>query len=465
MTLVDVRAAGDRASGDAGHRTRIAERRWTVVPRRAAALWWVTPLGSLLLVVPISLIVAIQIPDSDYRSFYRAPRAIGASQAVLFLAGAGVLAAGALLPLAARLRPVRLDWPRQDGGQLRILRLAETLAFRLTALGYLLLGGLGLARGASPTILVRAIVTQDNYSGQLKTLFAPVAGVTSLTQLGIAYVVLAGLLLTHGRSWKVVRRLVIVLVLGLLRSYLLTERLALLELVVPLVAIGAAYLRRRPKRGRWLPFVPLLALPVLLVVFGAFEYSRSWQYFKTRTTQSFPLFVVNRLAGYYATSYNNGALQLAHNTERGRLPYASIEFLWTAPGPAQLDLYHRLTGQNGADLLNNTLLQYGSPEFNNPGGLAVPFIDFGTVFGLVFFAVVGVLIGYAYRSWRAGNPTGLLLYPVIFTGLLELPRYLYWTQGRVFPAFVFLGATAWLMTRADTARSLTRPRLTRLVRR
>ena len=161
-------------------------------------------------------------------------------------------------------------------------------------------------------MIVNAIVSQDNYTGQLKVLFAPVAGVTSLTQVGIAQVVLAALVLCHGRSPAVVRRLVVVLVLGLLRSYLLTERLALLELVVPLLAVGAAHRRRRRGRGRFLPFAPVLALPVLLVVFGIFEYSRSWNYYRTRTTQSFPLFVVNRLAGYYATSYNNGALQLDH---------------------------------------------------------------------------------------------------------------------------------------------------------
>ena len=94
------------------------------------------------------------------------------------------------------------------------------------------------------------------------------------------------------------------------------------------------------------------------------------------------------------------------------------------------------------------LAQYGNPEFNNPGGLAVPAVDFGAVGGVLFFLVAGLVIGFAHRSWRAGNPAGLLLYPVLFTGLLELPRYLYWTQGRVVPAYLVLGITAVLMTRA-----------------
>lgn len=176
---------------------------------------------------------------------------------------------------------------------------------------------------------------------------------------------------------------------------------------------------------------------------------RSWQYYRTRTTESFPLFVVNRLAGYYATSYNNGALQLDHNSLSGRLPYASIEGFWTSPGIAQLNLYQHLTGQGGSDLLNQTLTQYGNPEFNNPGGLAVPLVDFGPVYGMVFFLIVGLMIGLVYRAWRAGQVAGLLIYPVLFTGLLELPRYLYWTQGRVVPSYLVLGITAYLVRKAE----------------
>jgi oligosaccharide repeat unit polymerase len=416
-------------------------------PRRG--LWWITPIGSLLMVVPLSLAVAVQIPDADYRLFYKVPKIIGTGQAELFLLAAGTLALGALLPLAVRPESNARRWPTLRREQLSVLRSAEQIAFWLTMLGYVLLAGLGFARGARPTTLVNAFTTQDNYTGRLKTLFAPVAGVTSLTQLGIAYVVVCGLLLGYGASPKLARRLLLVLALGLLRAYLLTERLALLELIVPLVAIGATRLRRRPRRHAWLPLAPVFALPILLVVFGAFEYSRSWVFYRSRTTLSFPQFVVNRLAGYYATSYNNGALQLDHVHGSTRLPYSSIEALWTAPGISQLNLYQRLTGVPGSDLLTTTLAQYGNPEFNNPGGLAVPLVDFGVAGGLLFFFVAGLVVGFTYRSWRSGLPLGLLLYPVIFTGLLELPRYLYWTQGRVFPAAVFLLVVAGLMTRAS----------------
>ena len=71
--------------------------------------------------------------------------------------------------------------------------------------------------------------------------------------------------------------------------------------------------------------------------------------------------------------------------------------------------------------------------------------------------LAGIVVGLAYRSWRAGGAYGLLVYPVLFTGLLELPRYLYWTQGRIVPAMVFLLVTAWYLTRSARPRVASAP--------
>jgi hypothetical protein len=410
------------------------------------ALWWATPIGSLLLVVPLSLLVTVTISGRDYVSFYRVQKAVTTHDSVLFLLAAGVLLVGVAIPMISAPQARSVRWPGLDRARLHRLDLAGTIAFRLTVLGYVLLGALGAARGASPVLLLHALTSQSDYGGTFKTLFAPVAGITSLTQVGIAYTVIAALLRAHGTGHHTGRRLAVVFVLGLFRAYFLTERLAILELIVPWVLVAATTSRQRSRRARsLLPAVPLLALPLLTVVFGAFEYSRSWQYFKSRTTLSFPQFVVNRLAGYYATSYNNGALQLQYGSHLHRLPYDAIQGFWTAPGIAELNLYQRLTGFGGDDLLNTVLAQHGNPEFNNPGGLAVPLIDFGLLGGLLFFLVAGLVVGLTYRAFRSGRPLGLLVYPVLFTGLLELPRYVYWTEGRVVPAYLVLLAVAYAL--------------------
>lgn len=71
-----------------------------------------------------------------------------------------------------------------------------------------------------------------------------------------------------------------------------------------------------------------------------------------------------------------------------------------------------------------------------------PFLDFGTVGGLIYFAVVGVIAGLLYRGFRTGEAFGLLLYPLLFVGLIELPRYLQWAEGRFFPSWLALVAVA-----------------------
>jgi hypothetical protein len=82
------------------------------------------------------------------------------------------------------------------------------------------------------------------------------------------------------------------------------------------------------------------------------------------------------------------------------------------------------------------LTQHATPEFNNSSGLAAPFTDYGTVGAFVYFLAAGVVMGLIHRAFRESSPFGILLYPLLFLGIVELPRYLNWSQGRVFPALV-----------------------------
>jgi hypothetical protein len=271
--------------------------------------------------------------------------------------------------------------------------------------------------------------------------------VTTATQLGIAFVVVALVLLTRGPDPRLRRRLWWVLGLGLLRAFFVNERLAVLELLIPAVAIvvirGVDAARPKSRRlARWAPFA---IVPLMIGSFALFEYSRSWAYFADSTQQPYAEFAVDRLAGYYATAYNNGELTLLHDDAPGRLPYHSLEAIWTAPVLEQLGLYEALSGQDHAEVYTNILEQHGNPEFNSPSGLAIPFVDYGTIGGFVFLLGAGILLGWLYRRFCDGKPAGVLLYPVLLTGIFEIPRYLYWTQGRVMPPLLALAFVAWRM--------------------
>ena len=407
-------------------------------------LWWSSPAGVLTLIVPISLGLAVRTSDLTFRQLYRTPKTLSTPDAKLLLLAGALLLVGAMLPLALRGpgRPGSGPWPDFEPDQLRLLRRASTVCFRLTIVGYAAFLLAGVARGARPATLLTALTSQNSYSGTLKQTFAPVTGITTLTQVGMAYVVLAGLLLAVGDRRGIWRRVAVVLVLATARTFFLTERLAILEIVVPFALLLAVGRYRRSDRSWALPFAPAFAFPALVVVFGAFEYSRSWTFFRSRTTSTFPQFVLDRLAGYYSTAYNNSAISLHHEGAPGRLPYSTLEGLWTAPGISQLHLYDRFSTVDAPSQYALLLKQYGTPEFNNPGGLATPLVDFGVHGGLVVMLVVGVLIGFCYRSFRGGGHLGMLLYPLVFTGLLELPRYFYWGQGRLVPAVVALVVVA-----------------------
>jgi hypothetical protein len=191
---------------------------------------------------------------------------------------------------------------------------------------------------------------------------------------------------------------------------------------------------------------PLLFIPALIAGFGVAEYSRSWVYFSNQPNQdSFAEFTVSRISGYYATAYNNGQLYLTYGRYPNRIPYLSFEALWTAPLVAQLGVYEKLNHRSDADYEEIILETHGSSEFNSPGGLAIPFVDFGTAGGFVFFVIAGSATGWLYRRFSRGDVLAVLLYPMVVIGLFEIPRYLYWTTGRVVPAALAVLAVTYFV--------------------
>ena len=414
---------------------------------RSTAPWWLNPAVVVLLVVPITLLISLELTDAQFREQFREPKYLTAQTAQLALVAALVMAAVATLVIAPGRRTSTSQV--EEPALWRPFRRSASVLFWLTVLGYAAFGVSGALNGVSVAQVVGAFTSQTNYGGDFKEQFATVPGLTTLTQVGIAFEIVALYTLRLQREGRLVWQIVVVYLLATLRAFLLTERLALIELAAPLVAVlatGAVRHGRAPAR-RVVRLLPVFFVPVLLVVFAAFEYSRSWQFFKTRTELDFWPFMLLRMGGYYATAYNNGQLHLDHSTWPGRLPYDSVAAFWTAPGISSLGLYERWSAPAPA-YAQDVLERYANPEFNNPGGLTTPFVDFGTVGGLVFFAVAGLVVGLLYRGMREGDITGSLLYPVAMTGLTDLPRLLYWSQGRVVPAVVALVAVSVVLHRA-----------------
>jgi hypothetical protein len=407
------------------------------------------------MVVLPTLLIADKVSDSAFRDNWRTPKTLDHAHVRLFLAGALVFLAGAMWPLLNRVRDRRERWLETTPDQRAWLVKAANVAFWLTVGGYLAFAVSGYRHGVRPGDLERALIHQDVSLGTLKEDFASILGLTTLTQAGIAFVILATFLLTQGPVPRLRRRLVIVFVLSAARAFFLTERLALIEVAVPTVFVWvmARTPAQRPSRRTMLRLAPVVVLPAVMFLFGTLEYSRSYVYFAAHShkQESVASYTLNRIEGYYATAYNNGTVLMEGAAGPHHVPYFSIEALWTGPVVQQLDLYGRLTDQPDPQRFDDLMAQHANAEYNSPGGLAIPFLDYGRVGGLLYLFAAGSVLGLLYRNCCAGGPIGVFLYPALAPATFEIPRYLGWASGRITPAVVILVFVGWRLRAAQAA--------------
>jgi oligosaccharide repeat unit polymerase len=424
-------------------------------------VWWLSPVAVTLIVAFISIIPAATIGDERFRVLWDTPKVLTTETCLLFLAGAMTLALGAMVAIA--LIPVRDGakvWPNLEPTDLISLRKASIILFALTLVGYLGFAFVILKAGISWEDVIGT--AEANGAIPLKKRASTIAGLTTLSQVGIASVIVSSLLLCHRRTSGEVVQLSIIFALSILRAFIWSERLAFLELAVPVIVIYISHRASviRSRRGL-IKIAPIIALPVLFAIFGFFEYFRSWAYYRTISNESFTTFIAERLAAYYVTGLNNGQIEIDQLEVLGRWPFATIEALWTAPGLSSFGLYEKLSaGSPSLDARGTPdplalLEKFGSVEFNNPSGYGEVFLDYGRFGAFAYFLLVGILAGVLYSQMRRSNTTGLLFYPLIYVGLLEFPRYIHWAQGRTTPAIVALLVVAIFLhrSRGSTSRS------------
>lgn len=224
----------------------------------------------------------------------------------------------------------------------------------------------------------------------------------------------------------------ILLPLTIFRVYAWSERLALIETVVPFalaagaVAAGSA---RRAIRGLT-ALGPFIAMPLLVLYFGIAESVRSWTAATYNGKLDFWDFAIGRLASYYYTSLNNGAGMLqTMDWPTWRFEYT---LLWLHKAPLGI-------GPWFSDWLDirylqpeQFLTQFLDIEFNNPSGLYAVICDLGLPFGVFYLALLALAGGMLFRAYGAGRLGGALAYPMFFLSFLEIFRYPYLGQPRAF---------------------------------
>lgn len=431
-----------------------AQRSWRRHPEMgrsgpASGIWWLNPILITLSVPMLTLLMSLLFTDADFRRLWRSPKVLTGETVALLVVGLLALCVGAAAVMA--LSPVFIDgpYPLLADGEIEMLLRVSRVLLAGTLVGYGAFLVQAVRVGVTPAELVTAF-TDGEVLSTFEERVVTIPGVSTLTQLGVAFVVVAGLLLPYVRASPAARQLrvgiAIVLFAALLRAFYLTERLALLELFVPLMAVLMARGAFGTALYRRMRTLPLMLGPVVLGVFAVFEFTRSWTWYRVNTDATFGRFIIERFAGYYVTAYNNGQIRLDHEYDGG-LPTNTLEGLWAAPGVEQVHLYRVLTGVDPMADYTANLQRYGNPEFNNESGVLSPFVDYGQWGGIVYLAMLGLLFGWLYARYRRRSPVGLLLYPLAFLSLLEAPRYLWFTQGRALVPLVALVVIAAVMHR------------------
>jgi hypothetical protein len=413
-------------------RARVAELR-APLPWRQSVMsraWWLAPpVLALLLWMSLNFAVA-GLDAATFRVYWKTPKFVSSDYTRLFVwcTVSFALASLAMTQVirSGSHRRARGTWLLEPGFRKVIFRLflfgvAVTFLFAAIRVG-------GPGPFFSQSI---SVVSGGGGSAAMREAFAPVSGLTSLTQLGLLIAMVETIHLTwrddipDRRASR--RRLITVIVFGIVRSLLASERLAMVEILLPTAIVwGRARRLRSPRQAILVALAPFVAVFALFFLFAGTEYFRSYQSYKERIDDSLMEFSRNRLLGYYATALNNSAMHMEYDTPKA--PFAlALEGVLNWPGV-------RSTLQIGDPrrVDAKTLLeQYANEEFTNksPPGLLI--LEGNSLYVVAVMAGFGAIAGAAYAGYRFGSVGGTVWFGIVFTSVVEFPRIWYLTSPRM----------------------------------
>jgi hypothetical protein len=418
--------------------------------------WWLRPEWAAALTLLPATLLAWRLDASEFRTVWRTPKFFNSSHAFITLALFGAFAIGAVIAIGTR-STRRGDVVTVDPRNVRTVRRLARVTFWLSVSGYLVWAFLAFARGLTSEQLAGVLAGTPGALVRVKyDYLTTVAGITTLTQLAPVAVVSLIVLRSFDRSERIGRKVAVLLALSLIRSFVHAERLALIEIAIPvlvlLVQLGWAASNRTMARSRRLGLMlaPVWAPLLVLLIFGTFEYSRSWQsYYRYKEKRAgYTSFVLHRFEGYYATAANNSALWYDQMTPQLTLPYTSLQWFWQFPMLSEHYGYDKVTPVDPEREWRMILRTRANGEFNNAGALLPVASDFGVAGAAVYWLLAGFVVGRAYALYRRSDVRGLLAYPILATGLFEMGRILYWSEGRAFPSLVAIGCTLPFLARS-----------------
>ena len=304
----------------------------------------------------------------------------------------------------------------------------------------------------SPKALI-SLLRGDGEYGNVRALNPTIGGITTLAQCGIAYIAFY-LDRVWGQRQPIVQirfklYFVAILCLSLFRAYAWAERLALIEVVVPIGLLYFCYRDRgvNPIMRTIRVGGPVIGVVGLILFFGVMEYFRSWNAYYVDLESSFWGFVMRRFLSYYYGALNNGSgLLLTTQWPTYDMQHV-LGWLYLFPGMVGPIFQYAFDVQH-QDLY--FLNRYADPEFNNMSGIFTVYYDMGVPTALVYAGAWGCLAGAAFGSVQARRGILRLLYPVLFFSILEVMRLIYLGESRAFPVVLAI-VVGYTLFRARTS--------------
>ncbi len=415
-------------------------------PRRASP-WWAHPARFLgFIMLPIAIVMGIYAEDliNHNTAGYSSPVFFDAYYAWLFFGGIAVIALFALLGARGKATAPQVSF---GDGALDFLFVACMVAYAIW---------FGPLMVTAPHVLLGALTSESGAVYDVRELSTKFAGITTLTQFGVAYVCIYGIR-KFVRCETLPRRfdvfLAVMLGAAVFRALVASERIAFIELLIPLLLMlcrGTQLRGALPLRA-FRHTLPLLILGASPVFFAVFEYNRSWINHYQYEYSSLLQFALERFGLYYITSVNNLSGFLEHST----WPTFTGEWTlqWLHRFPLIGSTVAELTGANAVTAFAEFLKEYATDEFNNPTGILVVYHDWGVIGGLAFLACYGLLAGRAYRAFEQASGLLQYVFPIVFYSFFEILRIGYMYDGRSIAAIIGL-AIAYLIwgKRAEEAR-------------
>lgn len=168
------------------------------------------------------------------------------------------------------------------------------------------------------SIIINALSGLNNlaeYTNYLYLHSGRISGITTFTEFSTLASPLAVYLFMTNETKRIKkacqRKFLVLLLFCIVRAFLFSERVAIIEMFLLAFIVWLIYQKRINSRFV-INIMPVFVVIALFIMFGVFEYARSWKAFYSSQYDLYFDFIYKRIVGYYCGSINTECVYLKH---------------------------------------------------------------------------------------------------------------------------------------------------------